>query len=207
MSPPNPAWLTALSLVAPIAASLIVSFGVLYFSNKHQAKILNAQHDLSLEKERIAATVAKAEELYDDIQLRKRHLEVNAMKWVALFMQCKSKSEFLDKINADKELLTFDLVRMELNVKAYFTDLENNYREAVNLIHEVGAFQAEMISQFQMSADEKRALNSRLIKAERLASQSLEELSNAVATRIGEVLRLKNAESSELVGLNAKPSS
>jgi hypothetical protein len=184
----TPAWLTALTILAPVGAS----FGVLWLSNKQQSKNLQAQHDLALEKDKIAALVRKAEELYSDVQRRKRHLELNGFQHVAYFQKCGTKSEFLDKITENERHIDFDLVRSELNLRAYFPELEQSFRKAEKLIHAAGKIQADMIMKFDAPSDEKLKMAGECVQAQSAAARSLDEFSQALASRIGELMRLRS---------------
>lgn len=183
-----PAWLTALTIFAPI----IASFGVLWLSNRQQSKNLQAEHHLSLEKEKISVSTRKAEELYSDIQQRKKHLELSGLQQMGWFMKCADKNEFLKKCVEESQPIRFDLVRMDLNFKAYFPELEDTYRAAESLVHEAGKIQAEMLYRFEISESEKRELNGRYLTAQQRAIQALDGLSQALADRIGEIMRIEN---------------
>jgi hypothetical protein len=187
MSSETPAWLIALTILAPIFAS----FGVLWLTNKQQSRNLRAQHELALEKDKIAATVLKAEELYSDIQRRKKHIEIGGFQYITYFQMCASKNEFLEKTTQESPPIDFDLVRLELNLRAYFPELEDRFRHAERLVHAAGKIQADMIMRFDAPKDAKRDLAGEYIKAQQLAVRSLEEFSQALAAHISAVMQLK----------------
>lgn len=189
MASDTPAWLTAITIMAPVVAS----FGVLFLSNKQQTKTINAQHSLSLQKEKIATKVAKAEQLYEDIQLRRKHTEANSIRWATSFIQSKSKADFLKSTDAASDPIGFDLVRMELNLAAYFPELEEEYRDAKKLLYAVGDFLPKMMSGFHWPNDDKRSLNSSLIQAERNANEALEKLGRKVAKNINSLLEVEDS--------------
>ena len=186
MATETPAWLTAITILAPIFAS----FGVLWLSNRQQSSNLKAQHDLSLEKAKITAAVSKAEELYSDIQKRRRYFEIECFRYITAFMHSPDKDVFLKKIVDESDPVNFDLVRTEMNFKAYFPDLEAAYRDAESLIHKAGMIQASMLRKFDLSDDEKRDINGELVNAQREAVESLDELSQAIAHQIGQIMIL-----------------
>lgn len=187
-----PAWLTALTILAPIFAS----FGVLWLSNRQQSRNLQAEHELSLEKDKISAATMKAEELYSDIQRRKKHLELTGFQQMTWFMKCADENEFLEKGVAERQPIDFDLVRMDLNFKAYFPELEKEYRAAEKLVHEAGKIQGDMLFNFRKREAEKQELNGRYLTAQNRAVKALDDLSHSLAARIGEIMRMQ--DSSEL---------
>lgn len=184
-----PAWLTALTILAPIFAS----FGVLWLSNRQQTRNLQAEYELNLEKNKISAATMKAEELYSDIQRRKKHLELTGFQQMAWFVKCADENEFLEKGVTKSQPIDFDLVRMDLNFKAYFPELEKEYRAAEKLVYETGKIQTEMLFKFRKPEAEKKDLNGRYLTAQNRAVKALDDLSHSLTVRIGEIMRMQNS--------------
>jgi hypothetical protein len=184
----TPAWLTAVSILAPV----IASFGVLWLSNRNQGRLIRAQHDLALEKDRIAATVSKAEQLYSDIQKWKRRLEKMSFDYMIHYRSSRSKSEFLDKITSESSGNDFDLVRLELNLRSYFSDLEPEFRKAHQLVYAVGAIQAQMSGSFEQDVEARKKMNGDLLAAQQKAVKALDNFSSKLAGRIAQLMRLKS---------------
>jgi hypothetical protein len=184
----TPAWLTAVSILAPVVAS----FGVLLLSNRNQSRLIQAQHDLALEKDRIAATVSKAEQLYSDIQKWKRRLEKMSFDYMVSYRASRTKSEFLDKITSDNSGNDFDLVRLELNLRSYFSDLEPAFREAQELVYAVGAIEARMCGSFEQDIEARKKTNGDLLTAQQRAVKALDDFSSKLAERIAQLMRHKS---------------
>lgn len=182
-----PNWFVALSVLAPIFAS----FGVLWLSNRHQARLIRDQHDLALEKDKIAAVTSKAGELYSDIQKWKKHLEKSSFDYMIYFRSSSSVNEFLNHITEKKSEHDFDLVRLELNLQSYFRELEPEFRDAHKLVYVVGGIQAGMARAFDKDAEAKMQINGELLTAQREAVAALDAFSAKLAARIHELMEIK----------------
>ncbi|OAN85567.1 hypothetical protein A8B77_10035 [Erythrobacter sp. EhN03] len=154
---------------------------------------MQAEYELNLEKNKISAATMKAEELYSDIQRRKKHLELTGFQQMAWFVKCADENEFLEKGVTESQPIDFDLVRMDLNFKAYFPELEKEYRAAEKLVYETGKIQTEMLFKFRKPEAEKKDLNGRYLTAQNRAVKALDDLSHSLTVRIGEIMRMQNS--------------
>lgn len=160
-------------------------------SNRQQTRNLNAQHALAIERDKIAAVVSKAEELYSDIQRWKKHFELSGFQHVAYYQMAASKDDFLAKATQNSPAIDFDLVRLELNLRAYFPELEEEFRKAEQLVHEAGKIQADMIMTFDARSDAKKRVAGEYVAAQRAAVGALDQFSVALASRIRVLMRVK----------------
>ena len=177
----TPPWLTVITILAPILASL----GVLWLTNLHNARMMRAQHNLLLDKERLATIVGKAEQIYHDLENWKHFLFMDGEWSVDIFQTCQTEQEYYEHI-AEKpsEVKDFDLVRLELFVRAYFPVLMRAYKLVLDMVDCAGRIRMEFAKQVGASPEDKDRIVREFRTARDEAFETLEMFSEGLAAHI-----------------------
>jgi hypothetical protein len=171
--------------MATILAPIVASFGVLWLTNRHNARTMRAQHDLLLQKEKLATIISKAEQVYHDLEKWKRHLS-NDSEWRILnFQTSKTEDEYYERA-AEKpfEDENFDLVRLGLGVHAYFPVLMPAYTLVTDMLEGAARMQMEFPDHVSAPPEEKDRILREFMSARDEAFETLEMLSEGIAAHI-----------------------